>query len=106
MFSFRNSDTVTLRRPPQVGPSKGVRSPSFEARRKCGEHLRMTILIGLVLAASASIALAAGAGHYGYGKPASQAEIAGWDIDVRGDDGVGLPPGKGSAAGGAELYAN
>jgi cytochrome c len=49
--------------------------------------------------------LAAEAGHYGYGKPASQAEIAGRDIDVRGDDGAGLPPGKGAAVQGAEVYA-
>ena len=33
------------------------------------------------------------------------AEIAGWDIDVRGDDGAGLPPGKGTVHRGAEVYA-
>ena len=60
---------------------------------------RMLISAAMVLAASSAFALAAGPGHYGYGKPASQAEIAGWDIDVRGDDGAGLPLGKESAAG-------
>jgi cytochrome c len=44
-------------------------------------------------------------GHFGYGKPATPEQIAGWNIDVRGDDGAGLPPGKGSVEQGAELYA-
>jgi cytochrome c len=43
--------------------------------------------------------------HFGYGKPATPEQIAGWNIDVRGDDGAGLPPGKGSVEQGAELYA-
>src|SRR4051794_23210592 len=34
-------------------------------------------------------------GHFGYGLAATTEQIAGWDIDVRGDDGAGLPPGKG-----------
>jgi len=41
---------------------------------------------------------------YGFGTPATAAEIAAWDIDVR-PDGKGLPSGKGTAAQGAELYA-
>ncbi len=39
----------------------------------------------------------------GIGRPATTAEIAGWDIAVRGD-GFNLPPGRGSAADGEELY--
>lgn len=42
-------------------------------------------------------------GYYGYGKPATQEEIAGWDIDVR-PDGKGLPDGSGSVSYGEELY--
>jgi len=42
-------------------------------------------------------------GYYGYGKAASQDEIAGWDIDVR-PDGQGLPPGSGSVEDGEMLY--
>ena len=42
-------------------------------------------------------------GFYGYGAPASEAEIAGWDIDVR-PDGVGLPEGAGSIEDGELLY--
>src|SRR5215475_2909578 len=37
------------------------------------------------------------------GKEATPAQIAGWDISV-GPDGVGLPPGKGTAVGGATVY--
>jgi cytochrome c len=41
--------------------------------------------------------------RFGFGKPATPAEIAGWDIDVR-PDGTGLPPGKGTVAKGQEVY--
>jgi cytochrome c len=41
--------------------------------------------------------------QYGFGKPASKAEIAGWDIAVR-PDGTGLPKGRGSVAEGQALY--
>ena len=39
----------------------------------------------------------------GIGRPATSAEVAGWDIAVRGD-GHNLPPGRGSVAQGEELY--
>jgi cytochrome c len=42
-------------------------------------------------------------GFYGYGAPASEREIAGWDIDVR-PDGLGLPEGAGSIEEGELLY--
>ncbi len=41
--------------------------------------------------------------RYGLGTPASEAEIAGWDIDVR-PDGLGLPVGSGSVAEGEAIY--
>jgi mono/diheme cytochrome c family protein len=41
---------------------------------------------------------------FGIGRPATPAEIAALDIDV-GPDGVGLPPGHGTAADGAPIYA-
>jgi cytochrome c len=50
-----------------------------------------------------SQAFAAEAGHFGYGRTASPAEIAGWGIDVRGDHGAGLPPGNGSVYKGATI---
>jgi len=40
---------------------------------------------------------------FGIGRPATAAEIAALDIDV-GPDGVGLPPGRGTAADGAPIY--
>lgn len=46
-----------------------------------------------------------GVGHFGYGNPATPEQIAGWDIDVRGDDGAGLPEGKGTVDQGTEIYA-
>jgi cytochrome c len=42
-------------------------------------------------------------GPYGLGRPATPAEIAGWDIDVRAD-GAGLPPGRGSVRAGQAVY--
>jgi S-disulfanyl-L-cysteine oxidoreductase SoxD len=43
------------------------------------------------------------AGKLGLGQPATQEEIAAWDIDVR-PDGQGLPKGKGTAAQGEEIF--
>ena len=63
--------------------------------------------LALVAGIIAATAAAAGeAGHYGYGTVATPAQMAGWDIDVRGDDGFGLPPGKGSVEKGAEVFAD
>ena len=55
------------------------------------------LMTGLV--AGAAVA----AGKYGLGEPATQEQIAGWDIDVR-PDGKGLPPGQGTAEDGESLY--
>ena len=64
-----------------------------------------SLLLGLcaIVAAGAD---AAEPGHFGYGERATPAQIAGWDIDVRGDDGAGLPPGKGSVDRGSEVFAD
>lgn len=43
-------------------------------------------------------------GTFGFGRPATAEEIRAWDTDVR-PDGVGLPPGSGTVAEGAKLYA-
>ena len=63
-----------------------------------------SLLLGAALVAATS-AGAAEPGHFGYGRIATPEEIAGWDIDVRGDDGVGLPPGSGDVAKGTEVFA-
>ena len=61
------------------------------------------LLSALLLSCLAASALAERAGYYGYGKPATPEEIAGWDIDVR-PDGEGLPEGGGSVEDGEWLY--
>jgi cytochrome c len=48
---------------------------------------------------------AAEPGHFGYGTVPTAEQIAGWDIDARGEDGVGLPLGKGDVATGENVYA-
>src|SRR5215831_10297172 len=62
----------------------------------------------LVLAAIFSVcgaaALAADAGPPKLGKPISPADIAPWDISIM-PDGTGLPPGSGTPAQGAPIFA-
>jgi S-disulfanyl-L-cysteine oxidoreductase SoxD len=64
-----------------------------------------SLLLGAALVATAVAAIAAEPGHFGYGRIATPEEIAGWNIDVRGDDGAGLPPGSGTVAKGTEVFA-
>jgi cytochrome c len=58
-------------------------------------------LIALLLALGASTAIAAGPN---LGRPLTAAEIAAWDISIQ-PDGTGLPPGGGTPAQGAKIYA-
>jgi cytochrome c len=60
----------------------------------------------VLLVLSASAAVAVEKQPFGYGTAATPAQIAGWDIDARGDDGKGLPPGNGNVQHGAEVYAD
>src|SRR5579863_7305680 len=63
------------------------------------------ILFGAAVALTLSgLAHAAETGRLGIGHPATPAEIAGWDIDVRAD-GQGLPAGHGSVREGEAVYA-
>ena len=55
------------------------------------------------IASFAHVAHAEATLRYGFGRPASAAEIAGWDLDVR-PDGTGLPEGHGSVAEGQAIY--
>jgi S-disulfanyl-L-cysteine oxidoreductase SoxD len=60
------------------------------------------ILLGIALAiATASRAQS----PYGFGRTATAAEIAGWNIDI-GRDGRGLPAGSGSVSHGREVFQN
>jgi cytochrome c len=63
----------------------------------------LTGVVTVLIAVAA--ATAAEPGHFGYGTNPTPEQIAGWDIDVRGDDGAGLPPGKGSVLRGGEIFA-
>ena len=74
------------------------RSPRNSARRS--RRWAALVLAGCLWASGVDAAPAA---RFGLGKPATPAEIAGWDIDVRGD-GAGLPTGRGSVAQGQDLY--
>jgi cytochrome c len=59
----------------------------------------------LVVVAALTLGTSAFAEKLGIGHAASPEQIAGWDIDVRGD-GEGAPPGKGSVKQGEDIYMN
>jgi S-disulfanyl-L-cysteine oxidoreductase SoxD len=63
-----------------------------------GKHL--VIVIALALGGANALA----ADQPGLGKPVSEADLALWDISV-GPDGRGLPPGSGTPAQGAAIFA-
>jgi cytochrome c len=65
--------------------------------------LRAPCLAGALAVFAMAIASSAAPLQYGFGKPATEREIAGWDIDVR-PDGTGLPKGRGSVAEGQAIY--
>jgi S-disulfanyl-L-cysteine oxidoreductase SoxD len=69
--------------------------------RKCNVLGAVTVLASLSLAQS--VWSEPGVGHYGYGQPATEEQIAGWDIDVR-PDGLGLPEGSGSVEDSEWIY--
>ena len=64
--------------------------------RKPGFAALIAVVLGLPMHAQAQ-------GHYGIGRTATDAEIAGWNIDA-GGDGANLPPGSGSVAHGREVF--
>lgn len=59
------------------------------------------------LAAASLVTAAAALASPGvkYGSPISEADLAALDIDIRTSDGKGLPPGKGTSAEGAKVFA-
>ena len=63
-----------------------------------------TALLGLTLGTAATLAQQGYGGPYGFGTPATERQIAAVDIDAM-PDGRGLPPGSGTSAQGAEVYA-
>jgi S-disulfanyl-L-cysteine oxidoreductase SoxD len=64
---------------------------------------RDTGIAAFVVLALASVGQLRAQSHYGIGRAATPAEIAGWNIDVD-RDGNNLPPGSGSVAQGHEIF--
>ena len=62
---------------------------------------QLAVVIGLALGFAG---VATAADHPGLGKPVSEADLALWDISI-GPDGKGLPPGSGTPAQGAAIFA-
>jgi S-disulfanyl-L-cysteine oxidoreductase SoxD len=73
-----------------------------EVRRFSGGIL----IAACIIVATATSAMSMERQPFGYGTPATPSQIAGWDIDARGDDGKGLPPGKGNVGHGADVFAD
>src|ERR1700743_1551594 len=66
--------------------------------------IRKSGFVLLALAAAVSAARAEMQNHYGIGRAATEAEIAGWNIDI-GRNGENLPPGSGTVSHGREVFA-
>jgi len=60
---------------------------------------------GALLAVLPVLGMAESPGHYGYGEPATEEQIAAWDIDIR-PDGKGLPEGSGTVDEGMTVFEN
>src|ERR1700677_145490 len=60
--------------------------------------------LALAIAATVVSGAVYAAERYDFGRPATPAEIAGWDIDVS-PDGAGLPPGRGDVRQGEAIFA-
>src|SRR6202167_6409306 len=60
--------------------------------------------VALALAAMVVSGAVYAAERYDFGRPATPAEIAGWDIDAS-PDGAGLPPGRGDVRQGEAIFA-
>src|SRR5690349_11383230 len=67
----------------------------------CTRSLIVLTALALAVAAISPVRAADGPN---LGRPATRAEIAGWDISIP-PDGSGLPPGSGTVAAGAAVYA-
>ena len=108
MSSSRNRQTVIARSEATKQSRLSARPLDCFAEPIIGRRFAPTRWLAMTVAAAllASHAVAAEPGQYGYGKLATPAEIAGWNIDVRGDDGAGLPPGNGTVERGADVYAD
>jgi cytochrome c len=78
----------------------------FSSRKRALLLCAGMVVVAAAILVTGPIARAAEPGYYGYGQKATPEQIAGWDIDARGDDGAGLPPGKGTVQRGSEAFAD
>ena len=63
----------------------------------------MSMLSRLTICTAISIVASAAAQSPQFGQPTTPADLSPWDISI-GPDGIGLPPGRGTAIRGAEVY--
>src|SRR5262249_45686757 len=104
--SWPNADRPPGR--PRCAPSRATTSTPSRAGRsiarvRCAMSTRDLAIAACMLALAAG-ACAAHAETPHLGRPISQADLAGWDINIL-PDGQNLPPGNGRAADGAQIYA-
>jgi S-disulfanyl-L-cysteine oxidoreductase SoxD len=66
-------------------------------------QMRELYIAAFAVGVLACATLAHAQGHYGIGRSATPAEIAGWNIDID-RDGNNLPPGSGSVSHGREVF--
>lgn len=71
---------------------------------RCKTPARVLVTVGLLLV-FVSVGVAEEPERYGFGWPATEEDIKAWNIDID-PNGVGLPPGQGTAQQGAAVYAN
>src|SRR3979411_3116658 len=67
-------------------------------------YMRKGLAVVISLACALGAAAAVAGDRPGLGKPVTEADLALWDISI-GPDGAGLPPGSGTPAQGAAVYA-
>ncbi len=84
--------------------SRILRLLAIGAIAMAGSHGRLILVAQTRTAAPAKAPAAKEPATFGIGRAATPVEIAALDIDV-GPDGVGLPPGRGTSADGAQIYA-
>jgi S-disulfanyl-L-cysteine oxidoreductase SoxD len=100
MFSSANTppEAAKGRLPPEGGASSSLAKPDLRWHLYRKAALCASLWFGLsVMHASAQTKFE------GIGRPATQAEVKAWDIDVR-PDFKGLPPGKGSVIQGEKIW--
>src|SRR6266850_6672303 len=93
--------------PPECEGARVRRCDGARVRRCDGARVRRCALLIAALALTCSYVVSGFSRTVlaqGLGTPISEAEIAAWDISIL-PDGTGLPPGSGTPADGARIFA-